>query len=109
MACAGRSSVSHEWICQYIRKDQDYGGDWHPHLRCREKRRKRLAAVGQSSRLGDWELDTVYGKNNTAVMLSMADRASRFVCIDILPNGTARAAGRSLVGILPPSNIGFSR
>ncbi|WP_423906646.1 hypothetical protein [Candidatus Spongiihabitans sp.] len=56
------------------------------------------AAVGQRARLGDWELDTVYGENNAAVMLIMVDRVSRFVCIDILPNGTARAAGRSLVG-----------
>ena len=53
--------------------------------------------VEQRARLGDWEWDTVYGKNNTAVMLTRVDRASRFVCIDILPNRTACVVGQSLV------------
>lgn len=121
LAQVGRLSVSHEWIYQYIRKDKDYGGDLHQHLRRQKKRRKRYgsfdkrgsipnrvsierrpAVVEQRTRLGDWELDTVYGKNNTAVMLTMVDRASRFVCIDILPNRTARVVGQSLVGNLAP-------
>ncbi len=36
---------------------------------------QRPALVGQTVRIGDWELDTVHGKNNAAVMLTMVERA----------------------------------
>ena len=77
----GRVSVSHEWIYRYIRKDKYHGGCLYKHLRCRKRWKKRYgskarrgsipnrvsieqrpAVVGQRVRIGDWELDTVYGK-----------------------------------------------
>ena len=78
-----RATASHERICQYVYADKLFGGDLHKHLRCQKKRRKRYgsydgrgqiinrksiderpAAVSNKERLGDWEIDTVIGKNH---------------------------------------------
>ena len=109
-------SVSHEWIYSYIRTDKDHGGLLYQHLRCREKWKKRYGSqarqgsipnrvsieqhpmlVEQRARIGDGELDTVRGKNNTAVMLTMVERATRFVYIDILPHRKALVVSAALV------------
>ena len=82
LGSVGRLAVSHEWIYQHIRDDKHRGGLLYKHLRCQKKRRKRYgskerrgsipnrvsieqrpAVVEQRARNGDWELDTVYGKN----------------------------------------------
>ena len=113
---AGWLAVSHEWIYSYIRNDKHHGGLLYKHLRCRKKGKKRYgsqvrqgsipnrvsikqrpALVEKRDRIGDWELDTVHGKNNTAVMLTMVERATRFVYIDILPNRTAPVVSAALI------------
>jgi IS30 family transposase len=67
---------------QHILTDKHSGGDLYKHLRCQKKRRKhygslerwgklpnrvsieeRPEVVNQRERLGDWEFDTVVGKN----------------------------------------------
>ena len=79
--------VSHEWICQHVHADKRRGGDLHTHLRCQKKRRKRYGSsdrrgqirgrvsiderpgvVGERSRIGDWEADTVIGKPGGPVL-----------------------------------------
>ena len=71
-------SVSHEYIYQYIYADKKCGGQVHGHLRCQKKRyrshdrrgripnqvsmEERPEIVGERSRVGDWEGDTVIGK-----------------------------------------------
>ena len=113
---AGWLAVSHEWIYRYIRNDKHHGGLLYKHLRCRKKGKKRYgskarpgsipnrvsieqrpALVEKRDRIGDWELDTVHGKNHTAVMLTMVERATRFVYIDILPNRKAPVVGAALI------------
>ncbi len=113
---AGWLAVSHEWIHRHIRHDKHHGGFLHQRLRCRKKRKKRYgskarpgsipnrvsieqrpALVEQRDRIGDWELDTVYGKNHTAVMPTMVERATRFVYIDILPNRKASVVSAALI------------
>ncbi len=59
---------------------------------------QRPVLVEQRARIGDWELDTVHGKNNTAVMLTMVECATRFVYIDVLPNRKAPVVSAALVG-----------
>ncbi len=113
---SGERSVSHEWIYRHIRNDKYHGGCLYKQLRCRKKWKQRYgskvrrgsipnrvsieqrpALVEQRARIGDWELDTVYGKNNTAVMLTMVERATRFVYIDILPNRKSPAVSEALI------------
>ena len=61
---------------------------------------QRPALVEQRARIGDWELDTVHGENNTTVMLTMVERATRFVHIDAPPNRKAPVVSAALVGNL---------
>ena len=121
LGSVGRLAVSHEWIYQHIRDDKHRGGLLYKHLRCQKKRRKRYgskerrgsipnrvsieqrpAVVEQRARTGDWDLDTVHGKNNTFVMLTMVERATRFVYVVILPNRTAAEVRDGLIRELSP-------
>jgi len=95
---SGEQSVSHESIYQYIYWDKNCGGDLHTHLRCKKQRRKRYgsydrrgklvnqisiderpAVVDERSREGDWELDTIIGKNNKQAIVSMNERVHRLI------------------------------
>jgi IS30 family transposase len=89
--------VSHEWIYQYVYADKRRGGDLHAHLRCQKRRRKRYGSndrrgqirgrvsiderpelVEERSRTGDWEADTVIGKPGGPVLLTLAERRTRY-------------------------------
>jgi len=95
---AGEQSVSHESIYQYIYWDKSCGGDLHTHMRCKKQRRKRYgsydrrgklvnqvsiderpAVVDERSREGDWELDTIIGKNHKQAIVSMNERVHRLI------------------------------
>lgn len=91
--------ISHEIIYQYIYRDKQNGGDLYRHLRSQKPRRKRYASgqerrgviknrvsiderpeiVDQKSRIGDWEGDTVIGKNHKGGLVTLAERKSRYV------------------------------
>ena len=83
-------SVSHEHIYQHIYADKRDGGNLHKHLRCQKKRRKRYgkysrrgqipgrvgielrpAIVDSRCRVGDWEADTIIGKNHCQAIVSL--------------------------------------
>ena len=89
--------VSHEWIYQYVYADKRRGGDLHARLRCQKKRRKRYGSndrrgqirgripiderpeiVEERSRIGDWEADTVIGKPGGPVLVTLAERRTRY-------------------------------
>ncbi len=100
--------VSHEWIYQYILRDKQAGGDLHRHLRCQKARKKRYGApdrrgqikgrvsiderpsvVNERSRVGDWEADTVIGKQGGTVLVTLVERKTRLTVIGKAPNKTA--------------------
>lgn len=90
--------VSHQTIYQWLRADKQSGGSWY--LCLRQSHRKRRKKYGSSlrryriqdqvsidqrpkivearKRLGDWEGDTVEGKNHQGRLLTLVDRKSRF-------------------------------
>ena len=98
-------SISHESIYQYIWEDKRSGGKLFRHLRHRGKKyNKRMhsknrrgiipnrrdiddrpAIVEQKSRIGDWEADTIIGKNHQGALLSLVDRASKVTILQKLP------------------------
>ena len=101
-------SVSHERIYQHIYADKHNGGDLHTHLRCQKKRRKRYGKysrrgqipdrvgiehrpeiVDSRSRIGDWEADTIIGKNHQQAIASFTERKSTFTLIEKLTQKTA--------------------
>ncbi len=116
-----RLHVSHEWIYQYILRDKRAGGDLHTHLRCQKPRRKRYgtydrrgklpnrksieerpAVVERRSRIGDWELDTIIGKNHSGVLVSLVERKSRLTLLAKVPDKTARSVRQAILELLGP-------
>jgi IS30 family transposase len=95
------NSVSHEWIYQYVWKNKDSGSLLFKHLRHSQKKKKkrygsndkrgqiknrisideRPEIVEEKSRIGDWEIDTVIGKNHKGALVTIVDRKSKFTLI----------------------------
>lgn len=117
----GAPSVSPEWIYRHIYADKHRGGTLHTHLRCQKKRRKRRGSperrgqiigrvciterpeiVETRSRIGDWEADTVIGKQGGAVLVTLAERKSRFSMIIKAENKTAAAVSAAITKAMAP-------
>ena len=113
--------ISHEWIYQHIYKDKRNKGDLHLHLRCQKKRRKRYgsydrrgklsnrvsieqrpAEVEARHRLGDWEVDTIIGKNHKQALLTLIERKSRLVLLQKVEQRTADAVENAITHLLEP-------
>ena len=113
--------VSPEWIYQYIIRDKQSGGDLYRHLRCQRQRKKRYGTterrgqikgrvsiderpdvVSQRSRIGDWEADTVIGKQGGAVLVTLVERKTRLSVIGKAPNRTAQAVKTVILERLQP-------
>jgi transposase, IS30 family len=94
----GKDSVSHETIYQYIYRDRQEGGELWRALRRAHRRRKprfpridgrgkipgvvsiekRSVKAARRERLGDWERDSMLGKQEKGGVLVIVDRKSRF-------------------------------
>ncbi|MDB3911883.1 IS30 family transposase, partial [Paracoccaceae bacterium] len=113
--------VSPEWIYQRIYADKSNGGDLHTRLRCQKQRRKRYGSIerrGQiknrvsienrpaivdlRSRVGDWEADTVIGKQGHSVLVTLVERKTRFTVAIKAVNKTARAVTDAICDHLKP-------
>lgn len=113
--------ISHEWIYQHVLADQRAGGDLYKHLRCQKKRRKRYgtynrrgkllncrsieerpAIVAHRKRLGDWEVDTVFGKDHKQALVTLTERKSRFTLLGKVSQRTAQAVQDQICRLLLP-------
>ena len=113
--------VSPEWIYQYILQDKQAGGDLYKHLRCQRQRKKRYGTterrgqikgrvsiderpdvVNQRSRVGDWEADTVIGKQGGSVLVTLVERKTRFSVVGKASNRTAREVTSVILERLSP-------
>lgn len=117
-----KPSVSHETIYQFIIDDQKNGGELYKHLRLgRRKRRKRIkgddrrgqipnrvsidkrpAIVDTKERVGDWELDTIIGKNHKGVIVTAVERKTKFSCMKSVPRKEAALVTKALIEMLEP-------
>ncbi len=99
LALEGRLQISHEAIYRHIYAGKRDGSDVCQHLRGQKPYRKRYASgqerrgvirnrvsiderpeiVDQKTRIGDWEGDTVIGKNHKGGLVTLAERKSRYV------------------------------
>lgn len=111
--------ISHETIYQYIREDKKAGGKLHTHLRHAGKRRKKRGSqskrgqipnrksiderpehIEKRDRIGDWEIDTIIGKNHQGAFVTIVERKSRYTRIQYIVNRTASATEHATVALL---------
>ena len=121
---AGEQSVSHESIYQYIYWDKSCGGDLHTHLRCKKQRRKRYGSydrrgklvnqvsiderpevVNERAREGDWELDTIIGKNNKQAIVSMNERVHRLIYLYKVETKDAESVAQAITRTLKEKGL----
>ena len=113
--------VSHETIYQYVYRDKREGGDLYRHLRCQRKRKKRYgshstrglipdrvsiderpAVVDRKNRFGDWELDTVIGKNHQQAIVTITERKSKLALFAKVERKTADLVKDAIIRLLEP-------
>jgi len=114
--------ISHETIYQYILSDKANGGDLYKHLRrALKKRKKRYGSndrrgqipgrvsidnrpeiVDLKERIGDWEIDTIIGKNHKGALVTAVERKSKFTCIRHVPHKRADIVANALIDMLGP-------
>lgn len=104
-------SISHERIYQFIIEDKQNGGELYKHLRHKNKKyRKRYGSIArhapirnrktiderpkvvdEKSRIGDWEVDTIIGKNQKQAVLSIVERKTKYTILRKLERKTGEA------------------
>ena len=113
--------VSPEWIYQYVLHDKRTGGDLYRYLRCQKQRKKRYGVpdrrgqlkgrvsiderpevVNERSRIGDWEADTVIGKQGGAVLVTLVERKTRWSMIGKASDRTAKKVRAVIIKRLLP-------
>ena len=115
-------SISHERIYQFILKDKQKGGSLYKHLRHQHKKyRKRYgspkrqgpiknrrfiddrpAIVDEKTRIGDWEIDTIIGKNHKQAVVSIVERYSKKTILAKVNVKTAELVTSSVINSLKP-------
>ena len=116
-----KMKISHEWIYQHVLADKQAGGDLYQHLRCQRQRRKRYgtytrrgkllncrsieerpALVAQRKRLGDWEVDTMFGQGHQHALVTLSERKSRFTLLGKVSRRTAPVVQAQICRLLLP-------
>ena len=118
----GVVSLHHETVYQYILTDKANGGELYKHLRHQEKtyrkrygsahnrtgipdRRdidKRPAEVNTRERIGDWEADTIIGKNHKGAVVTLDERKSKLRLAAPLPGKKAKYVKDAMIALFSP-------
>ena len=118
---SGHAAISPETVYQRIYTNKRAGGLLWKNLRCQKLRKKRYgkaerrgsipnrlsiddrpAIVETRSRIGDWEADTVIGKNHRQAIESIVERKTGFTLIRKVDRKTAQAVSQAMIGLLTP-------
>lgn len=118
----GVKRVSHESIYRYLLKDRHNGGTLYTHLRHKNKKyRKRYGShdrrgeivgrigieerpevVDKRERTGDFEIDTVIGKNHKQALVTIVDRRAKLTLMRRVTNKRADLVGQAAIDLLLP-------
>lgn len=119
---AGKACVSHERIYQYIWADKKKNGSLYEHLRTQGKKyrkrgnskdkrgkivgrvdiNQRPAIVEERKRFGDFEIDTIIGKNHKGAIVTINDRATGLLKMKKLESKNADILADKTIKILSP-------
>jgi len=115
-------TVSDEHIYQHVWSDKAQGGDLYKYLRHSHKKRKkqygsrdkrghiknrisideRPEVVAEKTRIGDWEIDTVIGKNHQGALVTIVDRVSKFTLIKKVDSKRSDVETEATISLLKP-------
>ena len=115
-------SLSHETIYRFIYGDAIRHAQLKPFLRQGGKRRRkrygsgarasgiphrvsieeRPQVVEKKARIGDWECDTVIGKDRKSVLVTVVDRASLYTMCSRVLSRSARVVCAAIIRLLRP-------
>ena len=115
--------ISHERIYQFIWQDKSTGGDLYTNLRTGHKKCRRRYGSGKAVfqtiknrvlidqrpevinnrlRYGDWEIDTIVGKNNKGAIVTLVERKSAFTLMAKLSGKNADELASTVVNLMAP-------
>jgi IS30 family transposase len=116
----GKACVSIEWMYHIIRRDKERGGTLYSYLPHHLKHRRRPvgahipirdrvsiderpAIVDAKARFGDWEMDTIIGRDGKGAIVTLVERTTKKLLMAKSPNGkNAKAVARLVVQLLRP-------
>lgn len=124
----GLPGVSHETIYRHIYQDKQKGGKMYMHLRRRHTYRKRIhkycsrkgwdtrrpiserpVIVETRERLGDWEADTIIGRERKGGIVSLVERHSRYcVLLKVATKSAPTVADAVCSSLLPVKDKVFT-
>jgi IS30 family transposase len=114
--------ICHETIYQHILLDKAQGGNLFSHLRHGQKKRKkrygsydhrgkikdrvsideRPAIVDTKKRVGDWEIDTIIGRNHKGALVTIVERKSKLTLIGKVQRKQADLVTKTAIDLLAP-------
>ena len=115
-------TVVHETIYRYIYLNKANRGKLYKYLRHKNKKyhkrsndyqargtiigrvmiNKRPKIVEKKSRIGDWEIDTVVGKDHKGFLVTVVDRKSKFTMIKGVESKHAEVVTQALIEMMTP-------
>jgi IS30 family transposase len=118
----GIIKLHHETLYQHILADEKAGGTLYKHLRHQNKTyRKRYGSAhnrtgipnrvdieqrpeqaNKRTRVGDWEADTIIGKNHKGAIMTLDDRKSKLRLAAPLQSKKAQDAKQATIALLQP-------
>ncbi len=118
----GVIKLHHETVYQFVLGDKKAGGTLYKHLRHQKKTyRKRYgsahnrtgipnrvgieerpAAANNRKRVGDWEADTIIGKNHKGAIVTLDERKTKLRLAVPLPGKKAKAVKQAMIDVLKP-------
>jgi transposase, IS30 family len=118
---SGHADISPETVYQRVYADKKAGGLLWKNLRCQKKRRKRYGKierrgsipnrlfiedrptiVAERKRIGDWEADTIIGKNHRQAIVSIVERKTGLTLIQKVERKTAQAVSQAMIELMTP-------
>jgi len=115
-------TISHETIYKFIYNNKANGGKLFKYLRHKNRKYhkrsneyqrrgiiidrisidKRPKVVDKKSRIGDWEIDTVIGKNHKGALVTIVDRKSKFTLMKKVQSKHAEVVTKATIELLQP-------
>jgi len=122
MPIDGLSSLSHETIYRFIYKKIKLGSDLSKYLRHKNRKYKsrkgiyeyrgkipraksihlRDIAANTKERIGDFEADTIIGKDHKQAIVTLVDRHSKFTLMQMVNSKEAFEVSRAILKLLKP-------